>query len=238
MKKYEAFTLLELIIVMTIMTIISWISVLSYRSLMDSFAMNEVSLTIAQDIRSAQRSAMFLDREGNERWLHGIGLDFSRIEDEREYDIFKWCSEFNNYDNSEASLTGELPNYSGGEIDDVKIAEELAMGSDCLRADGGGDDGLLVTETKRFGDYTNLDFKLDGVEYILFESVSGKAFFYDSSRNLLNYEPGDVVILKNNLERFDLRLGPMRKAGLAGRNLKVQPVSGMIFFEFDNDEDD
>lgn len=241
MKKYSALTLMELIIVMVIMVILFLISVVSYRSLVDSFSINEVSLTIAQDIRGVQRAAMLLDREGDERWLHGIGIDFTDIED-REYHIFKWCSRFDFYDEREGVLTGEIPNLAFGG-DPVNACLSSATRSSCPRGEGDNVDAIYVTETKSFAQYDNLDFEMigssilpQGVRYILFESVSGKAFFYNDSGCLLNYSvSAGELSLNATTELFQLKLEPMRGVGggsdLADRKIVVTPVSGIVYFD-------
>ncbi len=246
MEKYKAVTLLELIIVMIIIFILSTISVLSYRSLVDSFSINEVSLTIAQDIRATQRAAMMLDRESDERWLHGIGLDFRNLgTDERSYNVFKWCSPYDYFDNSKESLTGEVPNYNSSEpvLSELKISniQEFEHADHCNR--GVNQEAFLVHKEKRFGDYNNLDFNFHSdVRFILFESVSGKAFFYGDDNllgvaRLLNYHRdgglGGTIHLNSaaDLQHFALEIEPMRRTGLASRTLNVRPVSGMINFE-------
>jgi type II secretory pathway pseudopilin PulG len=242
MKKYKAFTLLELVIVLVIVMIISMMSVLSYRSLVDSFSVNEVSLIIAQDIRGAQRSAMLMDRDPRERWLYGIGIDFTNLSTDRTYDIFKWCSSYDFYNERETRLNWEIPNWQGNLIDS-KLEPSLLAGDDCERGETGS--GRLVVETKRFGEYANLDFTLNtDVDYILFESVSGKTFFYTSSLEgaLVNYEEisGDLY-LKNELflEMFDLELSSNRTRNeiISRRKIQVAPVSGIISFDYLDEED-
>jgi type II secretory pathway pseudopilin PulG len=239
MRKYTALTFLELVIVMAIMFILSTISVVVYRSLVDSFSINEVSLTIAQDIRGAQRSAMLLDRESDERWLHGIGIDFREIEDERKYHIFKWCSRFDFYDSGQATLTNEIPNLASGA--ELGTASLPLVGSgtidSCPR--GEDDDVIQIVETKRFQGYDNLNFTLESVSgnrvaFILFESVSGKTFFYNNEGFLLNYFLiGDEVNIFSELENFELRITPRRAMGLNARSLIVSPVSGIVYFDYD-----
>ena len=227
MKKYIALTLLELIIVMVVIFILSLVSVVAYRSLIDSFSINEVSLTIAQDIRRTQRAAMLLDREADERWLHGIGIDFREIEN-REYSIFKWCSRHDYYDENKQDIAGEIPNV-GSNLPLVDSVES------CPRREYGADNVYYKTQTRDFRQYDNLDFELqNNVTFILFESVSGKAFLYNNNGELLNYLLPDVIrVDDNSLQLFDLEIRPMRAAGLASRSIRVAPVSGIAYFEYD-----
>lgn len=237
MERYKGVTLLELLIVMAVMFVLSLISVISYRSLVDSFSINEVSLTIAQDIRTTQRAAMLLDRGGDERWLHGIGIDFRDIE-EREYHIFKWCSEFDYYDQTKPTLTGEVPNLPFGQDPDFAYLDYDVEVNSCSRDEevDEKENAYYVIETKNFSTYDNLDFWPESnVSFILFESVSGKAFFYDEDGFLLNYgiSAGELFLL-DPVELFNLRLEPMRAPGLSSRNITVVPVSGIAYFEYED----
>ena len=243
MHKYNAFTFLELIIVIVIMLILATITVTSFRSLVDSFSINEVSLTIAQDIRSTQRSAMLLDRQENERWLHGLGVDFRRITQHREYEIFKWCSSFDYYKDDESSISNEVPNLHA-EANELYEAE-LSLDNPtphCYRAEPDADNAHVVIKTKSFAEHDNLDFFLRSeVAFVLFESVSGKAFFYDENGLLLNYildgdnlyiaEPGDI-------ERLKLEVTPWRTNDLPSRTIVSSPVSGRIYFEYGSNDYD
>jgi len=239
MRKYTALTLLELVIVMAIMFILSTISVVVYRSLVDSFSINEVSLTIAQDIRGAQRSAMLLDRESDERWLHGIGIDFREIEENRTYSIFKWCSRFDFYDSTRPTLTNEIPNLAPGA--ELGTASLPLVGSEnidsCPR--GEEEDVIQIVETKSFQDHDNLNFTLESVSgndvvFILFEAVSGKTFFYNREGFLMNYFLlSDEINIFSEIENFELKITPVRPMGISARSLIVPPVSGIVYFEYD-----
>lgn len=240
MQNYKAFTLLELIIVMVILFVLSMISVVTYRSLVDSFAINEVSLSIAQDIRDTQRSAMLLERDGSERWLHGIGIDFTNFEEKKSYEIFKWCSAYDFYDENNSSLTNDVPNLPSGHPIESAVLP-FAVVDSCLRNDNDDRvDARLTIGLKRFDENNNLDFSLLGpVRYVIFESVSGKAFFYDENYKLLNYfSPGvgnEIFLdLSPVIKRLDLEISPIRRTNLSSRILRVQPVSGMLTFEFDD----
>ncbi len=323
MQKYKAFTFLELIIVMTIMLILATISVTAYRSLVDSFSINEVTLSVAQDMRAIQRSSMLLDRDEEERWLHGIGIDFSNIENDGEYRVFKWCSEFEFFDSKETKLNSELPAFEAGipatltdspivdscrrrnaysvlsceqgvldEYSDSwaeecnNLRESCIANIDCegeppecyddevencndsypsncsldilnpdladdLRADRDNDlslcldepiDARVITKTKRFPDYDNLDFELNGdVVYIIFESVSGKAFFYDEFGEILNYtfSGGNIVFNdRPDIRRFRLDISPWRPTSeLPARTIVASPVSGRIYFEYEGENE-
>ncbi len=255
MKGYKAVTLLELLIVMAVIFILSTMSVVAYRSLADSFSINEISLTIAQDIRTTQRAAMLLDREGDERWLHGIGIDFREIESDpsdpldrstgRKYTIFKWCSPFDYYYEREENLTGEVPNVPFGQAIDTENARlPFENTVDSCSRDITVDDkenAYYAIETKDFSTHNNLEFFNESdVAFVLFESVSGKAFFYDEDGYLLNYylSGGELFLNEKNLIKLlNLRLEPMRAVGLKGRNILTVPVSGLVYFEIDDSVD-
>jgi hypothetical protein len=67
------------------------------------------------------------------------------------------------------------------------------------------------------------------VRYVVFESVTGRAFFYDFKGELLNYFPidGQVVIKDpDSIEELDFTITSLGAA--APRRLKVHHLSGRI----------
>ena len=93
-NRYFAYTLVEMLVVISIFVIISAIGFSSFYGLRDAISLNEETLSLEQDIRYAQRAALFLERKVTDRWIYGIGIDFSKVESTRKYTLFKWCSEF------------------------------------------------------------------------------------------------------------------------------------------------
>jgi type II secretory pathway pseudopilin PulG len=200
-KKYPAFTLLEMLLVLGILTILGTVTATSFGGLESSVTLNEESQNISQDIRNLQRSAMLLEREANESWLYGLGIDFSSYETTGEYRMFKWCSPYSGYGSTKTR--SELPDFD----------DEVALGVNngylpisSWEAECSTDTGLATSYLVEWNSGTptftdtglNPDLLTWGEDldpaYILFESVSGRAFFYNSEGTLLNYNAsGDLV---------------------------------------------
>ena len=96
-KKYSAYSLLELLLVLAMLGIFGAMAFGTFNGLENTVKMNEYMLSLEQDIRTTQRAAMLLERDTDERWLYGIGIDFSSTETDGTYKKFKWCSEYSDY---------------------------------------------------------------------------------------------------------------------------------------------
>lgn len=206
---------MELLVVMSIIIILGGLSFSSFGGLQNTIKMNEYVLTLEQDIRSVQRASMLLQRDPNEKWLYGIGIDFGNMGDSGTYTVFKWCSPFNNY--GDVMTKSNLPNYKPGTDLGVNVGSELngympnilniplsnmceiSATSSNLRTVAGYDKSTITPIS------TITISSIDGDEnprYVVFESVSGRTFFYNKNGKLLNYDakgkqvasPGDFVI--------------------------------------------
>lgn len=242
-SKYSAYTLFELLIVISIFIILGGMTFSAFDGLQNTVKMNEYMLNIEQDIRNVQRSAMLLQRNPGENWIYGIGIDFSEITTDGLYRVFKWCSPYGDYGDN-IKTKSDIPGYSPDEIamgpsnGDIPIpsSEDYAEYSKTmcgevtdtfagiLRTMPGYDRTITLPKSAIIlGDPT----------YILFESVSGRAFFYDDSGSLLNYyrtNGGDgeigTIFPADELIPFTLEITP-EGAG-STRSLTVRPLSGKI----------
>jgi type II secretory pathway pseudopilin PulG len=224
-RRYEAFTLVEMIIVLVVMIILFTIGARTFQSLSRANAVHEATVKITQDIRSAQRSAMMLERNPDERWLYGIGIDFRGITNpiNPSYTIFKYCAAENYFDaqnlqhaSSVPVNTLEPPNFT------AEVNCTAGFASPMI-----GRNTIEVVEIKEFG-YLQVNFDTD-IRFILFESVSGKAFLYqDSPPKLSNYNPDFSIFPVDTISPLRIVIG-----GNIGpdRAINVHPVSGIIFVE-------
>lgn len=192
-KKYPAFTLLEMLLVISILTTIGTLTISAFSGLQSAVRMDQEIQDIAQDIRNLQRASILLERDADEKWLYGLGIDFSQYRTTGEYTYFKWCSQYDEYGNKQTR--SEIPGYD----EETAISETngglptpVLSDSECRVGDGAIGSKLIKYETG----YTNLtDESLNpelisnkDIQYVLFEAVSGRAFFYDGSGNLVNYD--------------------------------------------------
>jgi len=229
-NKYTAFTLIEMLVVMGIMMILMGMTFTSFSGLQDTVKMNEYMLNMEQDIRSVQRASMLLQRNTEENWLYGLGIDFSKLEEDGKYIPFKWCTPFSDY--GDASTRSKVPGYkkgdlnlSGAKLPVGNIESGLCIGieaEDRLKLLTGYTTDLTMPKSKvHFNSF---------VRYVVFESVTGRAFFYDFDGNLLNYSivDGEVMIEDNpsSLEELDFTITSFGAA--APRTMRVHHLSGRI----------
>ncbi len=206
-KSYNAYTLIEMLIVLAIFVIIASIGFSSFYGMKDAITMNEKVLSISQEFRDTQRAALFLERNQGDKWIYGVGIDFSSTKTDGKFRLFKWCSQFPEYGN--ARTRSDFPNFDESinvssqngnlpvpqSIDDY--AENCNLGSNSTelsKLPESGDRSIpgFIVDLPTSNDATG-----DGASwpaYILFESVSGRAFMYDTAGNIINYNSeGEVV---------------------------------------------
>jgi len=73
---------------------------------------------------------------------------------------------------------------------------------------------------------SNISFG-SAVRYLVFESVSGRAFFYNSAGELLNYDSSGIP--SENAVDFEITVSPFR--GASPHKLVVDNMSGRISTE-------
>ncbi len=245
-KSYSAFTLIEMLIVMAIVIVLFAVGISSTTGIMATYSSNNAISTIKDDLRYAQRSAMFLDRDFDENWIYGIGIDFTDINN-GNYRLFKWCSAEPNYSPDIDEMNTELPSWDGGtnfedsngHLPGTKFNVEA--GSKCQNS---YEETIEIkrkfTEatTKQIMQSDNIMFSRVSVSgttpsYIVYESMTGRAFIYDANGNLLNYDPpsgaDDDLEIHNTLDNLVIRVSKKRSGEY--REINVTPVSGRIIVE-------
>ena len=187
MKNLKAYTLTEVLVVMTIMILLLALAFSSYSSFTETTKFNEDLSTLQHDILVIQRASMLLERSEEEDWIYGLGIDFGGINNHNgTYRFFKWCSLYPDFGSEETK--SQYPSYIDGE-DDGKIPTTV----------NGNESTCTDWATKEFDDlvsltgygYGSLNLKEDvvidqDIQYLVFESVSGRAFLYDSGGNRID----------------------------------------------------
>jgi type II secretory pathway pseudopilin PulG len=232
-RKYSAYTLMELLVVMGIFMILAGMSLSSFGGLQNTVKMNEYMLNMEQNIRLVQRSAMLLERDVDERWLYGLGVDFTETavdETVGKYRVFKWCSPFTDY--GDIKTTSDFPNYDPG-VGDI-TSENGGLPNTQYEGTSCSVSGDLFNELIPLA---GMDISYSppksvvsfdtNVRYILFESVSGKAFFYNAAGELMNYNSNGVPLSDD--VNFEITVTPNR--GAEPRKLVVDNLSGRISTE-------
>lgn len=231
---------MELLIVLGIFAILAGMTFSSFSGLQNTVKMNEYVLTLEQDIRSVQRAAMLLTRSSEEKWVYGLGIDFGSMGDDGKYTVFKWCSPFSDYGNiaTRSALPAYDPNQdvgtvlvgNGGDLNAyMNVSGGISNSSICslsafsstLRTLGGY--SQTSSTPKANISISAIDTNSD-VRYVVFESVSGRAFFYDSSGVLLNFDSEGNLI--EEPEAFVITIEPLSNVNT--RIISIGNLSGKI----------
>lgn len=223
---------MEMLVVMAIIVILGAMTFSAFDGLQNTVKLNEYMLTIEQDIRNVQRSSMLLQRNSGERWIYGLGIDFSNVTEDGEYRTFKWCSPYTDY--GDIRTKSKLPAYNPEvSIDNINahlplVTDDSYTSSSCPIAEP-------ESEVKSLAGYSRVARPPKGVinitgteenkvNYVLFESVSGRTFFYNQSGSLLNYSSdGDPI---DNPVNFELEIIPSGKG--SKRKIAINNLSGKI----------
>ncbi len=227
-NKYTAFTLIEMLVVMGIMMILMGMTFTSFSGLQDTIKMNEYILNMEQDIGAVQRASMLLERNTEENWLYGLGIDFSQLSQDGKYTTFKWCTPYMDY--GDETTRSKVPGYKTGDLtlDGAKLPVGNIESGLCTQAEDTLKT-LLGYTTELTIPKSTVQYN-SSVRYVVFESVTGRAFFYNELGELLNYSivDGELVIEDepSSLEELDFTITSLGAA--APRTLRVHHLSGRV----------
>ena len=229
MKKLRAYTLLEVLVVMIIMIIIMALGISAYVSFGEMTKFNQDVANVQNDILVLQRAAMFFEKDPEEYWIYGIGIDFTGVaEDEGTYVFFKWCSEFEDF--GDLKTTGKYPYFDPEDLEnDGKIPTTISEGSLCTEDNA---DKLLSLSAYGQGDLKlKEDVSITGGQFILFEAVSGRAFVYDENGNLIRINDSTIPV-----EDRDIRLVFNKNVG-DNQTLVIRNLTGRTELIKEGDEE-
>lgn len=193
MKKFKAYTLLEVLVVMSIVIILLASGMFAYTSFAEVTKFNQDVANLENDILVLQRAAMLLEKDPDERWIYGLGIDFNGVKNGLgEYRFFKWCSEYDDF--GEVKTTSIYPSYDpdgelGNSPGETNGVIPLTAFNDSLDSCPRGISENVLADLTTYGSgRLNLgeDVSIKGSDlipsqnfrFLLFESVSGKAFIY------------------------------------------------------------
>lgn len=247
-SKYEAYTLLEMIIVIGIMLVFTSIGLYSFTGLRDSVFANEDLALLKQNIQKAQQSAMLFEKSSDESWVYGVGIDFSDFEGDGVYRLFKWCAPFKTY--GDPMTTSEVMAYNPSEILGADLfvntgteedpnnlpvengylpVTEVSTGS-CSYAEPenklvrlSGFPDVELNSGYRFGLSGGVE-SIQNPMYLVFEAVTGRAFLYDANGRPVNYIGSAGATFDNDI---------VMKLLIYRRNMKddeitISPLSGEV----------
>ena len=130
-KKLQGFTLMEMLIVLSIVIILSAVGISGFNSINETFTASENAELVKQDIESARLKAMNMGKDNEKTWVYGFGIDFREADSSKgkngNYKMYKWCAPVENFGDT-LNLEGisydltraKLPNlYSGFDVGDM-----------------------------------------------------------------------------------------------------------------------
>lgn len=243
-RGYGAFTLIEMLIVIAIIIILGTLSLAAYQRMQVVMRTNEYINSLEQDIRKIQRDAMLLDRKQGEGWPFGIGIDFRDMGKENSlgsYKVFKWCSGKPEYGDSRT--TSPVPGFDGSNPNSANVSYDQTMQPvDACPSNQAGilylpqgyldlkpPKSTIDVKDKKIIQGGLISEKNKALGFVLFESVTGKAFFYNQEGTLINYafRGNDVELVnKENLSNLVITVKPLR--GGVGKNLTIENISGRM----------
>jgi type II secretory pathway pseudopilin PulG len=213
MKKYTAFTLMEMLIVMTIMVIILGLGMSAYITFTESTKFNEDVANIQSDILTMQRAAMLFKKDKDDGWAYGLGIDFDGVlNGDGTYRFFKWCSGFKNYGSEQTS--GPYPNYNdtSGQSDGINMTINYDLSS-CVATSPEGTDSIVSLSGYGLGRFNLKDDVIireisncgTGAScyprFLLFEAVTGRVFVFDSNGIIIPPDQSGVEKMKICLDK-------------------------------------
>lgn len=207
MKKLKAYTLMEMLIVMTIMVIILGLGMSAYVTFTESTKFNEDVANIQSDILTMQRAAMLFKKGKDEAWAYGLGIDFGGvINGDGTYRFFKWCSGYSSYSAGGTQTSGPYPNYDGsGSSFGISLINEYTSSSCDETLPTAGEDYILSLTGYGMGSFNlgddvemrEINICGDGSpclpRFLLFEAVTGRVFFFEEDGTIIP-TGNDIVI--------------------------------------------
>ena len=227
---------------MSILVILSTITFSSFSGLENTIKMNEYTVTLEQNLQGVQRASMLLERTSGENWIYGLGIDFGNVGNNGNYTVFKWCSPYSDYGSTrtKSSLPNYDPSYDVGSLipNEGGYSEYNAyLPSVATITNSSACGSSLTSSALRFipGYESSVETPISTisvmvgskqVRYILFESVSGRAFFYDNDGVLVNYSVKGKL---SAADPFVITITPTGKGST--RVLTVGNLSGKVSTE-------
>ncbi len=232
-KKLQGFTLMEMLIVLSIVIILSAVGISGFNSINETFTANENAELVKQDIESARLKAMNMGKESEETWVYGFGIDFRNADSGNRqngnYRMYKWCSPVKNFgdthilEGTSYDLTrAKLPNlYSGVGIGENVANVKLCGTSEIYK------NGSIPASCGSSG-------YLEGC----LENTTNLSAVFGEDLSLLNRFDGQVVLLNlkedNNPPSFVLFESLTGKAIIYARDGQVLNYKSDGSFDVDN----
>jgi type II secretory pathway pseudopilin PulG len=196
MKKIKAYTLIEMLIVMSIMIIVLSIGITSYTAYIETTKYNQDVANLESDITAMQRASMLFKKDADDGWVYGVGIDFNGLigqDRDGTYRFFKWCSGYQEFSDGGEKTSGKYPNYDSTTETSLGLPNYSGQPTyveSCSEVDISTQPSGALVPLTGYG-YPSLNLDRDVIviptegRFLLFESVTGRAFFFNSSGQLI-----------------------------------------------------
>ncbi|MFH1547434.1 MAG: prepilin-type N-terminal cleavage/methylation domain-containing protein [bacterium] len=207
----SGFTLVEMLVSMTIIALILGLSAAGYNGLRTTQILKQSAETLKSDIMYAKRSAMLIKRNEGENWINGVGIDLASMSmEEGGYRLFKYCGEdtgYVDYSTQYISNVVSLFDIEGGQTPappsdyygDCKTTEtsEFTSLPGYLMVD-------KISDTLQFLVSEYPESLINSVRFLFFESPTGEMHLYDcmGSEIDLTEEGGPLWLVYNLGSRY------------------------------------
>lgn len=227
LRRYEGFTLLEVLVVMSIVIILGGLGLYAFGGLRDTLLVNQSFVDIEQNVLQIKQDAMLTQKDADEGWVYGIGIDFRNVDEDGKYSYFKWCSGFDEFGNPKTR--SEIPGYDGESA--LTSDNGYLPVSNTLNDCTGSIPGIAPYSGVETGTLlAGYDTYMSTASMVLFESSTGRVFLYNDNGEPMNYNvDGDFV--ENNLFVIVIK----KNQGKLMDSLAIAPLSGKVIRSTDSE---
>lgn len=240
-----------MLLVMSILVILGGLSFAAYQEMQVTIRLNEYANVLEENIRRVQREAMLLRRYPGENWIYGLGIDFTKTDKSEtwgHYEVFKWCAGDSEY--GAPRSTTPIPGYGQGSSyaqDNGVLPVSVTEGR--VRCITPGEEERLIVPGYEVGlvpPQGVIEFSVGSsllredeefeIRYLLFESVTGRAFFYGRDGGLIGYRQegfDDPVVIDTGVPSFKINIISDTKG--IKKQLRVEPFSGKVVVKFEDE---
>lgn len=244
MIKINAFSMVELVVVLAVVGIVGAVGIGSSTAYINSTDVNEYTSNLQLDILNTQRKAMLLQRDFGESWPYGISLRFESSSTYK-YKDSKFCSTYKEFDSTKRKLVDKLPSFSGGSIsfnngryplnvfvggssEEEGVTEQKSSSYNNCTANSLTDYIVLTPQDPRpYYPGVSVSFSFNNspviVHNIFFESITGRTIFYNQYGYSLIHKADGTI----DQSLVDKPLIVNISKGNASKQLKLFPLSGM-----------
>ena len=228
-SKADGFTLVELLLVMSIISMLLLMGVGGFISMRNTQQLEQYSQTVFSEVRNQHRSSLLYNRELGETWVWGNIVDVTGMtsgENPPEVRIYKYCAlafgDFETYPKEGTPLPVEASNKDDS-------GSGRCNGTRALVLINKLDISFTIGEVQAITD--------SGHEpaYIVFETLSGKVHYYDAAGTELDSTSAFNILFSNKtaaekLIRYEPATSSFNFLNINSNDVLSEEVPGEVIF--------